>query len=299
MRVLVLYNPISGAGRAVGAAEELCEHLGGVGHDPVLAPTRLEPSEAWLDLLLAGEGNGQELEALVVVGGDGAVRLASGAAARTGTPLYHFPSGTENLFAREFGFDRTYDHVLGALERGEVRRVDAGTANGKLFLLMASIGFDAEVVHDLASRRKGGISHATYVAPILRQLLRYDPPRLTIVVDGEPFVEGEAGFVVVGNSRQYGQRFDPARRASMVDGCLDVVFFPAPNRRRLLGWAVACRRGRHLDRPGLRYRLGREIAVSSEAPGPFQLDGDAPAEDGVTASVKIAVIPQWLPVLLP
>jgi diacylglycerol kinase family enzyme len=293
MKVLVLYNPISGAGRAVGAAERLREALDAAGHAATIAPTRLAPAHEWLDPMLAEPG------ALVIVGGDGAVRMVSGAAARTDTPIYHYPSGTENLFAREFGFTRSRSGVIDALARGDVRRVDVGTANGKGFLLMASVGFDAEVVHDLSGRRTGGISHASYLGPILRQLRRYAPPRLTIEVDGEPLVEGARGFAVIGNSRQYGWRFDPARRASMVDGKLDVVFFPAPTRRRLLGWAIACRLGRHLRRKGLAYRTGGEVRLLCEEAVPFQIDGDAPAEGGVTAVLDVVVRPAWLPVLIP
>lgn len=293
MRVLVLYNPISGAGRSIGVAERVRDAATGDGHRATLAPTRLAPTTEWLDPMLA------EHDALVVVGGDGAVRMASGAAGRTDTPLYHFPAGTENLFAREFGFDRRMSRVLGALRGGRVQRVDVGLANDQRFLLMASVGFDAEVVRDLASRRTGSITHASYVAPIIRQLWRYAPPVLRIEVDGATVVSAGRGMVVVANSRQYGQRLDPARRASMCDGRLDVVFLPAPRRRDVLAWMVRCRRGRHLRRPELGYWTGGKVRVVSMPAGPFQLDGDAPRNDDVTGELVLELRAGWLPVLVP
>ena len=42
-------------------------------------------------------------DAAVIVGGDGAMRLAAEPAAEAGVPLYHCPAGTENLVARYLG----------------------------------------------------------------------------------------------------------------------------------------------------------------------------------------------------
>ncbi len=297
MKVTVLYNPIAGAGAAAATARSLGEELTDGGHDTALLETRLEPTETWLDDCLV------DSELLVVVGGDGAMRLVGESAARIDTPVYHFPMGTENLFARGFGMDRSVSRLLAAIDRFHVQQVDIGVANDRTFLLMASIGFDADVVHDLASRRAGGISHWTYVAPILRQLASWKPPRLTIRVDGDPAVQEQTGFAVVANSRQYGQRFDPARRASMTDGLLDVVFFPTSTRIGLCRWAFSTRLGRHMSDRRLTYRQGREVEMLCADPRRFQLDGDSPdpngGEDAIVTKLRISLRPNALPVLTP
>ncbi|MDY7107378.1 MAG: hypothetical protein SYC29_01960, partial [Planctomycetota bacterium] len=234
----------------------------------------------------------------------------TGAAGRTGTPLYHYPLGTENLFAREFGYSRSRQQLLLALERREIRHLDLGIANNRKFLIMASMGFDAEVTYDLARRRGSSISHLTYLPPILRRFLAWEAPTISVRLDGETIVDRAAGCVVVGNSRQYAMRFDPALRASMTDGRLDVVFFPARSRLELLGWALACRRRKQLERPGLVYRLGRQVELVSDAPVRYQLDGDVPeahapdpedaaVEDGASNLVRISLRPSVLPILIP
>lgn len=296
MRVMILYNPIAGAGRAAEIAEALETPLGAAGHATTVAETSLAPPEEWLDGALA------EVDLLVVVGGDGAVRLASASAARTGTPIYHFPFGTENLFAREFGADRSEPRLVAAIERFEVRRVDVGEANGSPFLLMASVGFDAEVVHDLAAHRTGGISHRSYAKPIFRQFTRWQPPRISVTIDGAERIDAQPGFLVVANSRQYARRLDPARHASMTDGYLDVVFFPTRTRRELLGWLVRCIRGTHVDDRRLVYERGQTVEWRCEDACLYQVDGDRPdvaAEDRVVADVQISLRPSTLPVLLP
>jgi diacylglycerol kinase family enzyme len=294
MRIRVLYNPIAGSGRAGRAAQAVEAGLAARGHDVTRIETRLEPAETWLDEVLGGT------DLLVVAGGDGAMRLAGEPAARAGVPVYHYPAGTENLFAREFGCDRSVERLVAAVERFDVRAVDTATANGHPFLLMASLGYDAEVVHDLAGRRGASITRSTYAGPMLRQLVRWTAPRLSVDVDGEVVVEGEPGFVVVANSRQYGQRFDPAPRARMDDGRLDAVFFPTRSRAGLVRWALLCRTGRHVRDPRLVYRLGREIEVRSATPRRYQVDGDPPEnEAGPVPSVRISVAPGRLQVLIP
>jgi len=307
MRVMTLYNPIAGAGRAAKAGRAVCDALRRAGHEARLAETSLGPRKQWLDPQISG------VDLIVVVGGDGAMRLASGAARRSQTPLYHYPVGTENLCAREFGTDRSLARLLAAIERFEVKRFDLGTANDRDFLLMASVGYDAEVVADLAARRGSRITHLTYLAPMLRQFVRFKPPRLSVAVDGKAIVDDREGCLVVGNSRQYARRFDPACRASMTDGLLDVVFFPTRSRRELLRWAIACRLRRHVASDRLIYRLGRAVEVRCRPPQRYQLDGDppeSPAGDetraGVEADVgkpvvdlRISLCPSVLPVLIP
>ena len=268
-----MFNPISGAGRSAAAAEMLIERLRKAGHEVAGVASSLAPPRQWLHPALDG------VELVVAVGGDGAVRMA--ASAVTVLPnrqpaLYHFPQGTENLFAREFGMDRNVETLLRAMEHGQFKEIDVGIANGRTFLLMASVGFDAEVVHDLASRRGASISHWTYVAPILKQLWTWRPPRLAVEVDGERIVPNEAGFVVVGNCMQYGWRLNPATRACLNDGLLDVVFFPCRSRLDLVRWAIRCRRGTHLGHSGLVYRTGRHVLITSASAHHFQLDGDPP-----------------------
>jgi diacylglycerol kinase family enzyme len=293
VRITLLFNPVAGSGRAHDAAERLGASLQGAGHRVDLQQTEPIPGPDWMVSAM------ESTELLVVLGGDGAVRLASGPAIRDDRPLYVFPLGTENLFARQFGMKRSARQLLDAIDRFEVQRVDVGIVGVERFLLMASVGFDASVVVDLASRRTGGISRLSYLPPILRKLRSWRAPALTVSVDDRVVVEGRRGFVIVANSRHYAVRLDPARRASMTDGLLDVVFFPCSGSFGAMRWLVACRLGLHVGRRGFVYRTGARVRVRSEPEHPYQLDGD-PAEGESTISELTATLrPGALSVLVP
>jgi len=291
-RVVLVANPISGRGRADRMSGELARALRARGHAAEQIATRLQPTEQWLDPAIRGA------DAMVVVGGDGAVRMAADAAIRTGVPLHHLPMGTENLFAREFGSTRRPADLLAALDAGRVQWVDVASINGETVVLMASMGFDADVVHDLAARRTGAITHLSYAAPILRRAIRWRAPALDVVVDGTPLVSGVHGTVIIANCRQYGGRLDPAPDASMTDGRLDVVVLPSRTCLGLIRHALGCwlrlaRRSARLPRAS-----GERIELRCRPPATLQVDGDEARPIGGTHErLDCVVRPGVLPVL--
>lgn len=303
MRVMVVYNPVSGSGRAAELATGLVERLHGrrLGPDPGellevrAAPSRPEDPRRWLDPLLEGIG------LLVVVGGDGAVRLAAASAIRADVPLYHFPAGTENLFARDHGMRADPAVLLHAIEHGSTRRLDVFRVDGELGLLFASVGFDAEVVQDLSVRRTGSIRHLSYLPPILRQLLawRRIRPRIHLEVDGRSLGAPRHGLGLVANSPQYALRLNPARGARPDDGQLDVLLLPARTFIGLLAWAVRCRLGR--AGPGAMRPVGRgrRVTLELDRPAHLQIDGDPARGDGPRARYEVLLEPGVLPIRSP
>lgn len=298
MSVLVVFNPISGAGRARGLAEAAVAASRRRGLEVELLPTSPGPAESWLREPLQGRS------ALVVVGGDGAIRSAAPEAARAGVPLVHCPAGNENLFAREFGMTNDPEHVAATLATGTVRRVDLGRARiegrpDEPVVLMASFGFDAEVVHDLASVRTGTVSNLSYLRPILRRMRAFDPPRITAIVEGETVADTVPGLAIVANSRQYASRLDPARRAVIDDGRLDLVIMPARSVSDLLGWLVRARFGAHLGDPRLIYATGPRIDLRLEPASVWQADGDPPHDPRPVVEASFEAESGVLPVLEP
>jgi diacylglycerol kinase (ATP) len=269
---VVLFNPIAGRGKAAQAAAAIEAALRDRGRRAVLFSTRLAADYPELDEAL------EQASSLIVAGGDGTIRQAAPFAVRHGAPLYQVPFGTENLFAREFGMDRRMATLLRALGN-EPRTVDVGLVNGQMFLMMVSVGLDAEVIHDLMAKRQGAISHWHYLRPIFRQWLGWRPVDMRIEVDAETLEPRGPGMVVVANARQYAFRFDPAPHASMSDGLLDVVHIEARSRISFAITAIRTRLRRHLRSPCVLHRTGRSVHIECAAPQRYQIDGDAALEE--------------------
>lgn len=297
MRVLLLYNPISGSGRSKELVRSLGDRLDtalpDLEHRPLA--TRPEPPRDWLEPELEG------VDLLVVIGGDGAMRLAAEAAIRTRTPVYHYPAGTENLFARDHGMRADPDALIAAIRDGEHRTQDVARVGESLVLLCVSAGLDAEVVHDLDTHRRGAITHASYLRPILRQAVRWRlaPPVLEVLVDGVVLGTPASGVCLVANSPQYAARLDPASGADPGDGLLDVVQFPARTLTGLLLWALRFRRRSQFGMRNARRARGRRITVRCTPPARLQIDGDPAAEGEPLPEFEVRIEPDALRLLVP
>ncbi len=292
-RILVIFNPISGGGKAAAASVGVERSLESAGFEVRRLATEPGPSEQWLDEPLVGR------DALVVMGGDGAVRTAAMSAARVGVPLCNLPFGTENLFARHFGMSRDLPALIARLRNGFVRRVDLGLVNGEPFLAMCGIGLDAEVVHDLAGARTGAISKLTYARPILRQVVAWRAPRLRVELDGSPWALPGPGFLVVGNSRRYAAHIDPASMAIDDDGLLDACFFPCATAIGASMWVIRCwLRQQSRARRFMHWRAQSIVVKGADDPVRYQMDGDRPRAPHDAVVARMEVRRQAVPILV-
>lgn len=307
MRIVLRYNPLSGKGRAAAIADAAESRLRSAGHEVRRVEFSRDDPGA---LGRALDWDGLSAGAVAIIGGDGTLHHALPDLLSRAVPVYHVPLGTENLFARQFDMDRDLDRLAAAASAGRTEAVDVGVCNGVPFALMCSMGPDANIIHRLVRTRRGRISHFSYVAPLLAELRRPGFPRFTVDLDGQRILEGRRGLLVVANSRQYALRIDPAARASMTDGLLDVIFLPCATSARFVRWAVSARLRRHLTDPDAVYATGREVIVlanGGDADGVcYQIDGEAgPRQEnegggiGPVRRLHCVVHPRALRVLMP
>ena len=232
--------------------------------------------------------------AVVACGGDGTVREVAGALAGSDLPLAVLPAGTENLAARVMGYRAEAGFLCRLILSGRPQRIDLARASRGIYLVVAGVGFDAEVVVRLARRRRGHISYASYVRPILETWLRHGFPALRVRADDEEVYAGP-GLVFVGNMARYALGLRILARARWNDGLLDLCVYPCSSRAGLLRHALHTAGRRHLEKERTIYRQCRWVRVTAEEPVPVQLDGDA--ADGLP--IDIRVWPGALRVLLP
>jgi diacylglycerol kinase family enzyme len=305
MRVVIVANPRSGSGRAVRAAMDVAATLNGAGIDSTVTP--IGPGQGEVDVAGALRG----ARALLVAGGDGSVVSMAEASVRTGVPLYHVPTGNENLFAREHAHSRRPERVLAAVQRGvslgsdvgHARIDDPGREVSRPFVLMASMGPDASVIARLDAVRSKAGGHLAYAGPILDELLAGERaasyPRVRVWIDGRCVTgrDGAIGTIVVANSRHYALRINPAAMARVDDGLLDVVFTPCQTAAEWLTWQV--RLGAGLGGGVQRWRGAEVVIETLSGPAPVQIDGEAfgRGEAGVARRLHLSVRAGVLPVL--
>jgi len=215
--VAIQRNPRSGRGKHRELLLALVRSLRSRGLTPRLFKDR-ERLRRWV----SDPAHREHLRCIVGAGGDGT--LSDVFNRFPGIPIAILPLGTENLLARHLGVPRSGEAVARLIAEGSCRRFDLGLMGQRRFALMASAGFDADVIHRLHAVRSGPISHATYLQPILESLRRYEHPPLRVTVDDAPLAR-EARLAIVVNIPAYAFRLPVAREARGDDGTLDLRLF--------------------------------------------------------------------------
>lgn len=288
--IVIVANPVSGRGRALAAGRALFREFERRGVPVVLRETGA-PGDAGRFAREAAD----DTRALVSVGGDGTLNeIVNGRRGRA-YPVALLPAGTANVLSRENALPREPAAVADAILAGRTRLLDLGEANGRLFVALVSVGFDAAVTRELALRRCGTASPLSYVAPAIRTLLSYPFPPLRVAVNGRSAAAGAYG-VVVAKTRNYGGWFRIARSVAPDDGALEAIAFSRAGRVALLRYFAAMALGRISGARGVEYHEGvREIAIDSDSRVPWQADGDWAGD----TPLAVRVLPRALPLVVP
>ena len=291
-------NAASGRGRARAAADLVGVAL--VARGCVVEPISIGSLDGQPDRLRDG------FAAVVAVGGDGTVRSVAARLAGSGVPLGIVATGTENLAARALGFRRPIAELGPALAESimarRVRQVDLGWVQPEGaprtgFVVMASAGFDADVVAVLAARRRGAISHGSYLVPIARTAWGWQAPEIRCAEDPAGLLAGR-GSLVAANASAYALGLDPARGANPTDGQLDLVRVPGGGAAGVAAsaWRLWWSRGAGADARTLRSLRLAHATVRFDRPVQWQVDGDAVGVPP-SASAVLGVDPGALGVL--
>lgn len=275
--VTVLANPHArrGSGRAV--ATRVVAALGARGLDVELL-TGVDAADAADLARTACRGT---TDVLLVVGGDGTVRLAVEAALRTDTPIGIIPAGTGNDVARNLDIPLDdVDAAIGVLTAGHTRTIDLGRVTfpgdrSVLFATVAATGFDASVTAR-ALEMSWPTGQSRYIIATLRELVELRARHYAVRVDSTE-IGGDLVFVAIGNTTSYGGGMQITPNASMTDGLLDVTMATRPARFPRLTTARVFPKvfsGRHVNHPMVRTLRGREIRLDCDPPALVSVDGD-------------------------
>ena len=278
-RVLLVENPNAGASDKQALLKELREGLLSQGF---LVEQENKPESIQKCLRAAREENNR-FACVICAGGDGTIGMVANWADPT-TPLAILPLGTENVLAKQLGFNHDIKQLIHRIISSKTFSLDAGEANGQLFLAVASVGFDAEVVRLLSARRTGHIDHTTWIRPILQALGGYQFPKIRVRTEGnEKAIHTRWAFIFNVPRYALGLRF--VAESDCADGRLDLCCFRGGRWWNGLRYFVGVLFGWHRAWRDTHVEQVTQISIESDEPVPYQLDGDPGGELPVTIRV--------------
>ncbi|HEX4234275.1 MAG TPA: diacylglycerol kinase family protein [Caldimonas sp.] len=233
--IVVLLNATSGSGTDAA----LAAHIGGL----------FERAGASADVRLLGSGRDLAVslqEAIdrrpdVIVAGGGDGTISSVAAALAGGPiaLGVLALGTLNHFAKDMKLALEIDAAVERIARGEIRRVDVGEVNGRVFVNNSSLGLYPDIVHDRERQRRrlGRGKWPALVWATIGALRRFPFLQVRLSVDGRDGAR-RTPFVFIGNNVYRMEGFAIGERERLDSGCLSLYVAQRPGRLRLVQLAL-------------------------------------------------------------
>lgn len=267
MRYFFVVNPAAGQGRAAKTWERLLPyvekrlvdfgyaHTGGPG----------EATHMARDVVEAG------YDVVVGVGGDGTLQEIAAGLPATGT-LGIIPAGTGNDFPHNLGIPKHPERALDMLLRSRPIQVDRCRVNGRPFLNVAGVGFDAKVAKQVKENPTRGSGTIPYLAAVFTQLVAHKNAQVTIYAD-DRVIEAKVLLVAVGNGAYLGGGMHICPHAKLDDGLFDICIAGDLGKLESVLNLAKIFRGTHVGHPKVTYLKARRVRIEGDDL-PCQADGE-------------------------
>ncbi len=284
---MLVTNPFSGKGLSERKTGRVVEMLSDQGARVDVVRTR-------------GPGDGEravsqrkrDYTAIVAAGGDGTINEVVNGLAGELIPIGVIARGTANVLAHELDIPRGLRRAVGVILGGKELPIDAGMACNRRFLLMASAGFDAQVVAHAHRKRAMRFGYMSFLGPMCRTLLRARFPEVTVRMDESTMV---CRHVIVANVPGYGGPFRPAPHAIYNDGEFDIVMYMKPGRWNMLRYGLLALCGSRSAKDDIIRMRCRSVKIRSHETVELQVDGDPAGE----LPCELEILPDSVRVIVP
>lgn len=218
-KIVFIFNPFSGVKQKDLIEKEVHTYIDKSQYEYEIRYTEY-PNHA---IEIAKECVENKVDIVVAVGGDGSVNEVGQSLIGTKTVLGILPAGSGNGFAMHLGLGRKAKKAIHILNTGTPRLVDTCTINGRPFINLSGMGFDAKVAYFYKRVKKRGFWG--YFKSSIQQIRHFKFQQYQVKVDGVEVLNRECFSIVVANAPMYGYNFVIAPKALLDDGQLEIVAF--------------------------------------------------------------------------
>jgi diacylglycerol kinase family enzyme len=208
------------------------------------------------------------------------------------TPLGIIPAGTGNVFAREINMPTSPHELADTLLHGEARPIPIGQANGRPFLFVVGVGFDAEAVRLFESKGTRKLGQAGFVWPVLRALISHEDRPLRVMTQRG---EDEAQWIIVTRVKHYAANLVLAPDADLHKELFYVLQMKGSGSLTRIRQLAALAVGFLNHDPGVRLEPATWVRIDGDQGVPIQIDGEVLGQ----LPLEIGLHPERLRVICP
>jgi len=277
--ILIIVNPA--AGRARFSERRLRRFVAALERQGcTVVLRRAGPSPGQVERL-AGQAE-PGFEAIVAAGGDGTISAVVNGLGGRAVPFGVLPLGSANVLAREIRLPHAPEALASLVVTGPASPIWPGRVGNRAFVMMASAGFDSEIVAALSPELKRRVGRLAFAWGFLVRLWHCPACELTVRADG---VEYRAAAVVAAKGRHYAGPFVVAPGADLAEPVLELVLLDRRGRWAMLRYATALLLGRVPRLGDIAIVRARQASVAGNRALPVQADGEIVGELPITLAV--------------
>ena len=217
--------------------------------------------------------NINKFDVIVVAGGDGTINeVVNGMNDKK--PLAIIPFGTANIFALEAGIGGSAEKIAQTILSNKTKKVYIPTVNNKNFILMASAGFDAEIVKTIQSSLilKNIFKKLLFFFVATLKLLFFNKYELKIFANNKIY---KANWIIITNAMHYGGAFKLANETNIFDKKIIAYLFNNLTRLNFLCYFFTFLSNKQLkENKNLTKITSDDIFINSKTKTPIQYDGE-------------------------
>ena len=291
--VVAIVNRTAGKGKCGRLWPQIEAYLQQLGLNPAVEFTKGEGDAIALAKKVANNG----AQTVLSVGGDGTLNeVVNGLVGNPETTLGVIPAGSGNDFIRSLGIKPSdWQSACRIIANGYKKAVDLGQVNGRYFVNVSGVGFDATVVNCANTwGRQHFPTKLAYTAAVLKTLREFKPTRVRIQLDDQE-IEAVSWLVVVASGQYFGGGMWVAPEADLHDGLFDVCILADLSKPAFLRAFPSVFNGKHLSHPAIRFYRARQVSVIAEQPLLVQADGEVISQTPISFKVQHASLPIFQP----
>ncbi len=165
------------------------------------------------------------IDAIVAAGGDGTISAIASALTGTDRALGVLPLGTLNHFAKDLCIPLEIEEAVKLIAENNVKKIDTGEVNGKIFINNSSIGFYPKVVkkRDEQIERIGKNKWLAMALAIIRVFNRFSSIEVDVDLTRQK-KNVKVPFVFIGNNVYKFDLFNLGSRIELDKGKLSIYF---------------------------------------------------------------------------
>ena len=231
------------------------------------------------------------IERIIVVGGDGTIKMVAEAVQEHNVILGIIPGGSANGLSVDLNLPDEIEENMKIAFRNDYMEMDMISINGKKSLHLSDIGINAELVKNYENSNVRG--KLGYALQAINTLTGLKEPFIAKIETKNRTVETEARMVVIANSQKYGTGVTINPDGVMNDGKFEIVILKNLD---LIVFGKILSGNMPIESGDVEIISTDKATITTNVPVSFQVDGEYCDE---VSKLEVEILPNQMKLAIP